>query len=283
MQKTTYLPLLAVVSFTLSSIICEQVRAQSSQLNSAVPIVAHRGASKDAPENTIAAFMEAWKQGADAIEGDFHLTKDGEIVCVHDANIKHYTGKNLEVRNLTLKELKSYDFGKWHAPTFAGTVIPTLREVLAMIPEGKKIYIEVKSDASLVPIMLEHLKKSGLTPEQIVVISFHTEVIAAVEKARPELKTYWLTSFKKTAEGTHRPSTHHILSTLRKLKTDGVSTHYDGATATRVNDVQKAGFEYHVWTVDQIELAKRLYATGVQSITTNIPGKLRAGISPPPK
>ena len=62
-------------------------------------------------------------------------------------------------------------------------MIPTLREVLATIPEGKKIYIEVKSDASLVPIMLEHLEKSGLTPEQIVVISFHTEVIAAVEKA----------------------------------------------------------------------------------------------------
>ena len=59
MQKPTYLPLLAVVSFTLSSIICEQVRAQGSQLKSAVPIVAHRGASKDAPENTIAAFMEA--------------------------------------------------------------------------------------------------------------------------------------------------------------------------------------------------------------------------------
>lgn len=283
MQKTTYLSLLVLFSSTLASINCEQASAQGSNLKSAVPIVAHRGASKDAPENTIPAFMEAWRQGADAIEGDFHLTRDGEIVCVHDANIKHYTGKNLEVRNLTLKELKSYDFGKWHGPAFAGTVIPTLREVLATIPEGKKIYIEVKSDASLVPKLLEQLKESDLTSDQIVVISFHTEVIAAVEKARPELKTYWLTSFKKMADGTQRPSTHNILSTLRKLKTDGVSTHYDGATATRVNDVQKAGFEYHVWTVDQIELARRLHATGVQSITTNIPGKLRTGIFPPPK
>ena len=283
MRNSICFTLIAVFTWTIGLPPGKQANAQSSNLTSAVPIVAHRGASKDAPENTIPAFREAWKQGADAIEGDFHLTKDGEIVCVHDANIRHYTGKNLDVRNLTLKELKSYDFGKWHDASFTGTLIPTLREVLNTIPSGKKIYIEVKSDARLVPILLKQLRTSELTNKQIVVISFHAEVIAAVETARPELKTYWLTSFKKAEDGRQRPSTQTILSTLRELKCDGVSTHHNGATATRIAEIQKAGFEYHVWTVDQIELAKRLYATGVQSITTNIPGKLRAGISPPPK
>ena len=70
-------------------------------------IVAHRGASGEAPENTIPAFNLAWKQGADAIEGDFHLTKDGHVVCIHDANTKKVAGKNLVVKDTTLAELKN--------------------------------------------------------------------------------------------------------------------------------------------------------------------------------
>ena len=74
-------------------------------------VVAHRGASGEAPENTIPAFKLAWRQGADAIEGDFHLTKDGQVVCIHDANTKKVAEKNLVVKNTTLAELKKLDVG----------------------------------------------------------------------------------------------------------------------------------------------------------------------------
>ena len=97
------------------------VSSKSDKVLENIPVVAHRGASKAAPENTLPAFEKAWLQGADAIEGDFHLTADNEIVCVHDANIRHYTQKNIEVRNLTLAELKKLDFGRWHDKHFAGT------------------------------------------------------------------------------------------------------------------------------------------------------------------
>ena len=76
-------------------------------------LVAHRGASKDAPENTLPAFELAWKQGADAIEGDFYLTKDGKIVCFHDGDTKKITGKKLVVKDSTLAELQALDVGEW--------------------------------------------------------------------------------------------------------------------------------------------------------------------------
>lgn len=279
MSQRLFISLSATIGISLLIHNSLRLRADATDLTTTTPIVAHRGASKAAPENTIPAFQEAWQQGADAIEGDFHLSKDGVIVCVHDANIRRYTGKNLQVRNLTLKQLKTFDFGKWHDPKFTGTTIPTLQEVLTTIPAGKKIYIEIKSDATLVPILLKQLKASELATDQFVIISFHAEVIKAVEQARPELKTFWLTSFKKDDNGTQTPSTQTILSTLHRLGTDGVSTHYDGATPARVKALKQAGYEYHVWTVDHIDLAQRLLKAGVQSITTNIPGKLRDGIT----
>ena len=155
------------------------VSLKSDKVLENIPVVAHRGASKDAPENTLPAFEKAWLQGADAIEGDFHLTADNEIVCVHDANIRHYTQKDIEVRDLTLAELKKLDFGRWHDKQFAGTRIPTFKEVVATIPKGKRIFIEIKSDAQLVPHLIHQIRNSSLELQQIVIISFHKDVIKA--------------------------------------------------------------------------------------------------------
>lgn len=101
-------------------------------------VVAHRGASGEAPENTIPAFNLAWQQGADAIEGDFHLTKDGQVVCIHDANTIKAAGKNLVVKNTTLAELKKLDVGIKKGPAFEGTSIPTIGEVFETIPKKKR-------------------------------------------------------------------------------------------------------------------------------------------------
>jgi glycerophosphoryl diester phosphodiesterase len=79
-------------------------------------IVAHRGASADAPENTLPAFELAWKQGADAIEGDFHLTRDGKIVCIHDYDTQRVSGSKRVVKDSTLDELRALDAGAWFWP-----------------------------------------------------------------------------------------------------------------------------------------------------------------------
>ncbi len=107
-------------------------------------IVGHRGASFDAPENTIAAFKLAWEQQADGIEGDFYITKDKQVVCIHDADTKRTAGKKLVVAESTLTELRELEYGKWKDAKFAGEPIPTFEEVLKVVPSGKLFVIELK-------------------------------------------------------------------------------------------------------------------------------------------
>jgi glycerophosphoryl diester phosphodiesterase len=109
-------------------------------------IIAHRGASHDAPENTLASFKLAWEQKADGIEGDFYLTKDGKIVCIHDKTTKRTSGQKVEldVAASTLAELRKVDVGAWKDPKYAGEKMPTLEEVLAIVPAGKVFFIEIK-------------------------------------------------------------------------------------------------------------------------------------------
>ena len=113
-------------------------------------IVAHRGSSQQAPENTLPAFRLAWEQGADAIEGDFLITKDGKVVCIHDISTKRLTDKNLVVSKSNFEELRCVDVGAWKHEKFKGTKIPTISEVFATIPKGKKIFLEVKCGPEIV-------------------------------------------------------------------------------------------------------------------------------------
>src|SRR5687768_9550612 len=94
-------------------------------------IIAHRGASHDAPENTLAAFKLAIEQGADGFEADFYLAKDGRVVCLHDPDTKRVAGKKLLVREASFAELRALDVGIWKGPQWKGERLPTLEEVLA--------------------------------------------------------------------------------------------------------------------------------------------------------
>ena len=103
-----------------------------------VEIVAHRGASYDAPENTVAAIKLAWEQKADAAEFDVFLSKDGKIVVMHDKDTKRIAGVDRKVVDQTLAELRKLDVGRWKDAKFAGEKMPTLDEMLATVPEGKQ-------------------------------------------------------------------------------------------------------------------------------------------------
>ena len=129
--------------------------------------MAHRGASQDAPQNTIPAFKLAWGQGADAIEGDFQLTKDGHVVCIHDKDTNKVANANLVVSDSTLAELRQVDVGVRKRKAFEGTRIPTIAEVFATIPKQKKIYIEVKCGPEIIPALQREIDHSGLTNDQV--------------------------------------------------------------------------------------------------------------------
>lgn len=237
-------------------------------------IVAHRGASKDAPENTIPAFKLAWEQGADAIEGDFHLTKDGHIVCIHDENTKRVSNANMIVRNSTASELRRLDVGSHHGKASKGIAIPTIEEVFSTIPEQKTIYIEIKCGPEIIPALIEEIRKSNLKNEQIVVISFNKKVIQEMKTKAPQYKAYWLCSFKKNMDGDITPSLASVLDTLKLMQADGLSSNI-AITEPFIEAIGKQGYEWHVWTIDDLKTTGRVKALGAKSVTTNIPRALR--------
>src|SRR5829696_8958313 len=163
----------------------------------AVDIVAHRGASYDAPENTLAAEKLAWQQGADAVETDIFLSKDGKLAVSHDKNTKRTAGRDAEIVDLTMAELKQLDAGTWKGPQFAGERIPVLEEQIALIPPGKRLFVEIKIGPEIVPELKRVLAKMGASEKNITVISFKYETLQEVRKQLPQLKTEWLVGYKK--------------------------------------------------------------------------------------
>ncbi len=240
-----------------------------------VEIVGHRGASFDAPENTLASIKLAWEQNADAAEFDVYLSKDGKIVVIHDADTKRVAGVEKKVAETTLEELRKLDVGKWKNAKFAGEKIPTLDEVLATVPAGKRVFIEVKCGPEIVPELDRVLKAAKLKPEQTAVISFNADVVAATKKTRPDLQCYWIVSL---APKDQKPRTaEELIAKAKEIKADGLDLSATPAVLDKAfgDKVKDAKLKLHVWTVDDVELAKKMIAAGTESITTNKPGWLR--------
>lgn len=243
----------------------------------AVEIVAHRGASFDAPENTVASIKLAWEQKADASEFDVYLSKDGQIVVIHDATTKRVAGVDRKVVDQTLDELRRLDVGKWKNAKYAGERIPTLAEVLATVPAGKRVFIEVKCGPEIVPELDRVLKSSGLKPEQTAIISFSDAVIAAAKKARPDLKAYWIVSIRPgKGKKAQPPTAEKLITRAKEIHADGLDLSADPALDRAYADkVKAAKLGLYVWTVNDVATAKRIIEIGVDGITTDRPGWLR--------
>jgi glycerophosphoryl diester phosphodiesterase len=240
-------------------------------------ITAHRGASYDAPENTLAAFRLAWEQGADAFEGDFYLTSDGQIVCTHDKDAKRVSGSPLVIEKASAEELRALDVGSWKGETWKNERMPTLEEVLDVVGDGK-IFVEIKSGPEIVVPLLKQLRESDVPDERIVIICFNEKVIAECERLAPELKTHWLTGYKQQKDGTWTPSVEQVLASLKSSGADGFGTqaqteHVDAAFINRL--AEEGYHEFHVWTVDDAEVARFYQGLGAWGVTTNRPEWLR--------
>ncbi|TWT54949.1 putative glycerophosphoryl diester phosphodiesterase 1 [Rubripirellula amarantea] len=263
----------------LTSVIVGCVVAMTGQVHSQ-DIVAHRGASHAAPENTLAAFELAWEEGADAIEGDFYLTADHHIVCIHDKTTERVCPQSpsLNVSQSTLSQLQSLDVGSWKAKEFWRERIPTLADVMATVPKGKRIFVEIKCGVEIVPSLKSELERSNLASEQIVIISFDEEVVKATREMMPQYKANWLTSFKRDDdELDFRPTTHVLLDTLSRSHATGLGSQFNVGALSRslVDDIKESGFEFHVWTVDDSKDVVLAVEFSVDSITTNRPQFVR--------
>ncbi len=238
-------------------------------------IIAHRGASFDAPENTLAAINLGWVQGADAVEIDVHFSKDGHVVVIHDDNTRKTAGVRRKVATQTLTELKALDVGRWKHPRFADERIPTLPEALATIPRGKRMFVEVKCGPDCIPKFAEDVRDSGLTAKQIIPIGFDLETMRELKQALPELEVCWIVEFKRTLRG-WSPSARKLVAAAQRAGLDGLDVCGRGPVDKGfAAEVHAAGLFLYIWTVDEPNKARELFDAGVDGITTNRPGWLR--------
>jgi glycerophosphoryl diester phosphodiesterase len=242
-------------------------------------IVGHRGASFDAPENTLSAFKAAWDQNADGIEADFYVTKDGHLVCIHDANTLRTTGYQCEVADSTLTELRQYEYGAWKDPIFRGEAIPTFADVLAVVPSGKRFVIELKTGPEIVPFLKTELDRLKPETEQLLIIAFKKETIAACKETLPHIKAHWLTGYKQDKRtGAWTPPPDEVIAGLRQSKADGLGLqgNLDIVNAALIEHLRAHGLkEFHVWTIDLPDEARYFRELGAMGITTNRPGFIR--------
>ena len=246
-------------------------------------IIAHRGASHDAPENTLAAVRLAWEQGADAVEVDVHLTRDGRLAVIHDSDTERVGRVRRSVAATALAELRTLDVGRWKAPSFAGEKIPELPDVLGLVPAGKRIFIELKGGPEAVTELKRCLDQPGqgsgapLQRDQITVIAFDLTTAHAAKQALPRHEVCWLAE----AGGEARCATlAEVAATAMREGLDGVDVEagwpVDKLFTQQCHD---RAFKVYVWTVDDPRRARELTAAGVDGITTNRPGWLRAQLA----
>lgn len=242
-------------------------------------IIGHRGASREAPENTLASFDLAFQQGADGVEADFRLTRDGEIVCLHDDGASRTGGAGLRVADCTLNELRRLDFGLWKGERWRGECLPLLSEVLAALPAGKLLFMELKSGPEIIEPLAATLAAAGVAPGQLRLLAFSHELILALKSRLPDYRACWLTDYRHGA--VWRPSREEVLETVRGCRADGLASRDRSILdAQLVAALRRESLEIHVWTVDAAASARRLLALGVDSIMTNRPGWLRRALAP---
>jgi glycerophosphoryl diester phosphodiesterase len=231
-------------------------------------IIAHRGASGHAPENTLAAFERAVQLGAGFIETDLHLTRDAQFVAIHDATLERTTNGRGSVRDFTFAELRRLDAGKWFDRDYIGQRIPNLDEILEFARKHDVIfYLEVKYDAAwgMHHSLMAALQKAE-NAARTIVISFDQATLAELRRVDASIMMGFLAD---------EPGTDHVKDTL-ELGARQLCPKSSLITQELVERAHGADLQVATWTVDDIEEMKRVIAAGVDGIMTNFPDRLRA-------
>lgn len=228
--------------------------------------IAHRGASKIAPENTLAAFSKAIEIGMDAIELDLHGTVDGEVVVIHDSSLDRTTNLRGPVNQTTLETIKQADAGSWFNPQFAGEPVPTLAEALEFITDKTMAVLEIK-DSLISEAVVEKVCEMNVL-ERIVIISFHISVLESVRQLEPRIPTGYLI-------GSSNGNTHPIqlCQQISTLGSSLLNVNHHLITAEFAYEVCRRGISLWSWTVDDVNRMRQMLAFGVHGITSNHPDR----------
>ncbi len=270
-----------------------------------VAVIAHRGASYDAPENTLCAFQLAYDMGADWFELDCQLTRDGEVIIIHDNELDRTTGAQGTVAESDCAYLRGLDAGAWKGPEFAGERLPLFSECLDFAKDQIGIYIEIKNVADDTALMGQILQEAEpytvMTPEfscaimraieasgtrnleltrktialirergmqhQVVIQSFSPIICAIAKIEAPEMRVEALSGVKVDEHDMWELVTRWLFL----LDLDGLNLSHESVTPGRMATVKQAGKSVAVWTVDEKEIIDRVAGLGANAIITNRP------------
>lgn len=232
-------------------------------------IIAHRGVSKEAPENTLSAFAKAIPLGVDAIEFDVHLTKDNVPIVIHDGKFGRTADRGYLQRttSLFLEQVKALDVGSWYDPFYIGERIPTLDEVLDLVQGSVRLMVEIKKDNSpahqIVQAVITSLKKAK---GPVVIGSFDPLIIEEVLRTAPE---YPVIGIVEELD---------MLDKFKALSVKQIAIWYDLLSAELIQQFHDQEIEVWTFTVDNPGLAKFLVSINIDGIITNNPRAIKKAL-----
>lgn len=240
-------------------------------------IIGHRGASAVAPENTMAAFREALAVGADGIEFDVRLTRDGVPVVIHDSTLRRTGRLPHRVADLTWTEISKIDVGSWFASSFEKETVPTLAELFTLFQTNDStLYLEMKCDTAveqrpLAEACVRLIKEHSLQ-ERVIVECFQLPALKILKQLDPEIKTVAL--FEPAITNPSVLSDQRIINQAMDVGAAALALHHRLAREGLVQKAKRAGLHVAVWTVDDPAWIERARAIGIDALITNNPEKM---------
>ena len=245
--------------FLLAALIGYVSLERSLNLETETQVMAHRGASKAAPENTMAAFQAAIDEGADWIELDVQESADGKVVVIHDSDFMKLSRNPLKVWDAKLDDLAGIDIGSWLDPKFNEERVPLLSDVLQLCKDKVGVIIELKyygHDEQLEQRMVDVVEAAGMA-DQVMIMSLKPEGVAKTKALRPDWKCGVLLSV--------------YAGNLNEIKADFLAVNANFASRSFVKRAHAAGKEVFVWTVDDPAMMSQMMNRGVDGLLTNVP------------
>jgi len=229
-------------------------------------VVAHRGFSSIAPENTLIAYRKAIGAGARLAECDVQLSSDGVPVLMHDETLKRTTGVDRPVGDLTAKELQALDAGAWFGAAYAGVRIPTLAQALAEIAPQLRFVIEIKGEA-MADAVARVVAASPVAPEDLMIFSFHLAAVTRIAQLEPLLPTTWLLETVPTGAVGRR----EVIRRALRARVSALGMSHKRVTAEMVRAAHEVGLPVFTWTVNEESDMRRMIALGVDALISDRP------------
>ncbi len=230
-------------------------------------IIAHRGESYDAPENTLASVNLAWEKGADAVEVDIRMTRDKKIVVIHDSTTKRTGDKNYKINECLYNDLKNVNVGFINGNKYNTETIPSLADVIKTIPEDRFLLIDIKIGKEIIPYLENVISSQEHKKKNIIFISEIYGTLKELKQRNPEIDTYLILEKKWYLLGLN---VKQVIKKCRSIRLDGIDIK-DGMYLTKgfIDTIKNAGLKIYTWTVDDPARAKMLFNNGINGITTN--------------